>query len=230
MEIHKKINWVKIAAVTLVILAIGGTIFWAKLQNFVAKKPQTLQKEEALIPKKELAKTARIMAHGDLLYHDILYWSAQKAGGYDFSENFEFSKSWTKQADLAIADFEGTINPNRSLGGYPLFNAPQSVVEAIKDAGYDVADLAHNHILDSGLEGIASTVAAFQDKKIDYVGVFAKNPRSNSQILVKNVNGIKIAILAYAYGFNGLESVLTAEQRNNFLSDFNEDRMKQEIE
>lgn len=230
MEVRRKNNWVKIAAVILVVLAIGGTIFWAKLQKNTAKKPQLSQKSESLKSKKESAKTARIMAHGDLLYHDILYWSAQKAGGYDFSENFEFSKSWTKQADLAIADFEGTINPNRSLGGYPLFNAPQSVVEAIKDAGYDVVDLAHNHILDSGFEGIASTVAAFQDKKIDCVGVFAKNPRSNSQILVKNINGIKIVILAYAYGFNGLESALTAEQRNNFLSDFDEDRMKQEIQ
>ena len=33
---------------------------------------------------------------------------------------------------------------------------------AIKDAGYDVMDLAHNHILDSGLEGAFTTADAFK--------------------------------------------------------------------
>ena len=31
------------------------------------------------------------------------------------------------------------------------------VMDAIKDAGYQVLDLAHNHILDSQLEGVIST-------------------------------------------------------------------------
>ncbi len=98
-------------------------------------------------------QTARIMANGDLLYHDGLYMSALQAdGSYDFTENFTYVKPWLKQADLTLGDFEGTINPDYPLSGYPLFNAPQSVTAAIKDAGYDVMDLAHNHILDSGLE------------------------------------------------------------------------------
>ena len=41
-----------------------------------------------------------------------------------------------KQADLVLGDFEGTINPDYPLSGYPLFNAPQSVTAAISDAGY----------------------------------------------------------------------------------------------
>lgn len=104
-------------------------------------------------------QTARIMANGDLLYHDGLYMSALQAdGSYDFTENFTYVKPWLKQADLVLGDFEGTINPDYPLSGYPLFNAPQSVTAAIKDAGYDVMDLAHNHILDSGLEGAFTTL------------------------------------------------------------------------
>ena len=82
----------------------------------------------------------------------------QSDGSYDFTENFTYVKPWLKQADLVLGDFEGTINPDYPLSGYPLFNAPQSVTAAIKDAGYDVMDLAHNHILDSGLEGAFTTL------------------------------------------------------------------------
>ena len=129
-----------------------------------------------------------------------------------------------KQADLVLGDFEGTINPDYPLSGYPLFNAPQSVTAAISDAGYDVMDLAHNHILDSGLEGAFTTADAFKEVGIDPVGVY-ENP-----VFIKNVNGIKVAILSYAYGFNGLESNLTEKEIANHLSNLDEKRMKVEIE
>ena len=111
-----------------------------------------------------------------------------------------------KQADLVLGDFEGTINPDYPLSGYPLFNAPQSVTAVISDAGYDVMDLAHNHILDSGLEGAFTTADAFKEVGIDPVGVYENPVRDKAPLFIKNVNGIKVAILSYAYGFNGLES------------------------
>ena len=68
----------------------------------------------------EQETSARIMANGDLLYHDIIYISAKKADGtYDFHENFEYVKPWLKQADLVIGDFEGTVNKDHYLAGYP---------------------------------------------------------------------------------------------------------------
>lgn len=173
---------------------------------------------------------ARIMAHGDLLYHDILYYSAEQAdGSYDFSENFTYVKSWLDQADLAIGDFEGTINPDYPLSGYPLFNAPPQVVQAIKDAGYDVMDLAHNHILDSGLEGVATTAQAFQKAGIEPLGVYPNQARNQAPLLIKEVNGIKIALLAYAYGFNGLEAGLSPEEYESVLSDLDLEKMEAEI-
>lgn len=181
--------------------------------------------------KQDEVQTARIMAHGDLLYHDLLYWSALQADGtYDFSENFTYVKPWIEQADLAIADFEGTISPDFPLAGYPLFNAPAQVAKDIRDAGYDVVDLAHNHILDSQLSGLISTVETFKDVNVDAVGVYAEGNRATAPIYIRDVNGIKVAILAYAYGFNGMEASLTQEEYNAYLSDFDREKMKAEIE
>ena len=176
-------------------------------------------------------KTARVVANGDILCHDALYYTAKKSdGGYDFNPFFEYVKPWIEGADLAIGDYEGTISDKHPLGGYPLFNAPIEIADTMKDLGYDVVDLAHNHILDTGLYGLKYTNKVFKDRGLDVVGVHVDKKRSEDKILIKEVNGIKIAILAYAYGYNGMEANLTAEEHNNYLADLNEVKMKEEIQ
>lgn len=179
----------------------------------------------------EQETSARIMANGDLLYHDIIYISAKKSDGtYDFHDNFEYVKPWLKQADLVLGDFEGTVNKDHYLAGYPLFNAPGEVMDAIKDAGYQVLDLAHNHILDSQIEGVVSTADAIEKAGMTPVGVYTHESRDKAPLLIKEVNGIKVAILAYSYGFNGIEQSISREDYNRYLSDLDEDKMKAEIE
>ena len=177
---------------------------------------------------KETVKTARVVANGDILIHNVLYASAQKAdGSYDFNPYFKYVKDWISEADLAIGDYEGTISDDYALAGYPLFNAPKSIAQAIKDTGYDVVDLAHNHILDSGLAGALNTKSIFNNLGIDTVGVYSKN-RQKEDILIKEVNGIKIAILGYSYGYNGLEESLSTDDYEKHLSDLDEKKMKKE--
>ena len=179
----------------------------------------------------EQETSARIMANGDLLYHDIIYISEKKADGtYDFHENFEYVKPWLKQADLVLGDFEGTVNKDHYLAGYPLFNAPGEVMDAIKDAGYQVLDLAHNHILDSQIEGVVSTADAIEKAGMTPIGVYTHEPRDKAPIVIKEVKGIKVAILAYSYGFNGIEQSISQEDYNRYLSDLDEEKMKAEIE
>ena len=196
--------------------------------------PSALQKKSNSQEKNaetEQETSARIMANGDLLYHDIIYISAKKSDGtYDFHENFEYVKPWLKQADLVIGDFEGTVNKDHYLAGYPLFNAPGEVMDAIKDAGYQVLDLAHNHILDSQIEGVVSTADAIEKAGMTPVGVYTHESRDKAPLLIKEVNGIKVAILAYSYGFNGIEQSISQEDYNRYLSDLDKDKMKAEIE
>lgn len=216
-------------------LVSGGSVLWSYVSSIASTAPSSPRAVSAVvkepIPQEQAVQTARVMAHGDLLYHDVIYWSAQQPDGqYDFTENFTYVKPWIEQADLAIADFEGTISADYPLSGYPLFNAPPSVVHAIWQTRYDVVDLAHNHILDSHLTGLVSTVDAFQQVGIDTVGVYRDGNRESAPIYIKEVKGMKIAILAYAYGFNGMEGNLSQEEYDGHLSDLNLERMKSEIE
>lgn len=224
---QKRLTWLALAPLAvLVVVAVGWPIY-ALLTSQRSQSPVTTTRDSSSAPQ---AQTARIMAHGDLLYHTPLIRSVLQAdGSYNFSENFTYVKPWIEQADLAIADFEGTISSDYPLGGYPLFNAPASVVTAIQETGYDVVDLAHNHILDSHLSGLISTVNAFRTAGVDTVGVYAEGNRATAPLTIREVKGIKIAILGYAYGFNGMEGNLTQEEYEAYLSDLNLDKMQAEL-
>ncbi len=214
-------------ALTLLAEGLKGFPLTSSSTTVVSQTADSKEKTTAT----EQETSARIMANGDLLYHDIIYISAKKSDGtYDFHENFEYVKPWLKQADLVIGDFEGTVNKDHYLAGYPLFNAPGEVMDAIKDAGYQVLDLAHNHILDSQIEGVVSTADAIEKAGITPIGVYTHEPRDKAPIVIKEVNGIKVALLAYSYGFNGIEQSISQEDYNRYLSDLDEDKMKAEIE
>lgn len=233
---YQKRRWALWVASSLLAIALVWPLYLLTTNTQQKKQSQTSTPNQtspssSQVEKKGGVSTARIMAHGDLLYHDLLYMSAkQEEGSYNFSENFTYVKPWIEQADLAIADFEGTISPDFPLAGYPLFNAPAEVVSAIKDTGYDMVDLAHNHILDSQLSGLISTSKAFTDAEIGTVGVYPEGNRGTAPLQIRKVNGIKVAILAYAYGFNGMEGNLSAEEQAGYLSDFNVEKMQAEIE
>lgn len=214
-------------ALTLLAQGIKGVPLWNSNATTVSQNSDSKEKNSVT----EQETSARIMANGDLLYHDIIYISAKKSdGSYDFHENFEYVKPWLKQADLVLGDFEGTVNKDHYLAGYPLFNAPGEVMDAIKDAGYQVLDLAHNHILDSQIEGVVSTADAIEKAGMTPVGVYTHESRDKAPLVIKEVNGIKVAILAYSYGFNGIEQSISQEDYNRYLSDLDEDKMKAEIE
>ncbi|MGT2957512.1 metallophosphatase [Streptococcus bovimastitidis] len=219
---NKKKYFKLITSIMSLILAI---LIFALIYDFLG-----FHKHEAQTKAKEdVTQTARVVANGDILLHDVLYESAEVSPNkYDFTPYFEYVKDRISQADLAIGDYEGTISPDYPLAGYPLFNAPKEIARDIKATGYDVVDIAHNHILDSGLEGALNTKKNFKKLGIDSIGIYEKN-RKTEPFLIKEVNGIKIAILGYAYGYNGMDANLSSEQYEKHMSDFDRKKIKAEI-
>lgn len=230
---QKKLRRRTIGVVAGVLIAGAGIGFGVMLSDQLLPENQT--EEIATNTSESITETSQahepesqkitITASGDMLYHRPLYMSAYDGEKYDFDNDYSAIKELISGADLALGDFEGTINPETELGGFPLFNAPPNVVDSIKDAGFDVIDLAHNHILDTGIDGLKSTAQAFRDVGLDTIGVNV----DDSGILVKEVNGIKVAMLAYAYGFNGLEDQLSQSDRAQYLNDLSLDQLEADI-
>lgn len=231
-----KINLIKFLRFIIVILAVIVVSLFAYNKfvvdpnsgdSQVKKSVENKNDDNSKNNRTKHSNEVKIVASGDMLYNDIVYWSAkQPDGSYDFSNNYLQIKDLVSSADLALGDFEGTISDEFPLNGYPLFNAPKEVVDAIKDAGYDVIDLAHNHILDSRLSGALNTKKLFNKAGLDTLGIKEKE---DDPILVKEVNGIKIAILGFSYGYNGMESTLTEEEYRIHMQDLDPDKVKKSI-
>lgn len=187
---------------------------------------QPIEKKEVVEKPNEETKTIRISANGDLLYHNTIYFGAKKSNGYDFNENYKHIQPLISGMDLAIGDYEGTIVADRPLSGYPLFNAPQEVASALQNAGYDVMSIANNHILDYNIYGLLSTKKILEKHNMQVIGV---SPQGHSRVQYRDVNGIKVALIAYTYGFNGLE-VNVASNQKYMLHDLDEDKIKQDLE
>ena len=73
----------------------------------------------------------------------------------------------------------------------------------LKDFGIDVVSTANNHCMDTNYSGLVSTLKYLDEAEIAHTGTNVTKENQN-KILIKDVNGIKIAFLAFTYGTNGI--------------------------
>ena len=167
-----------------------------EVKNETAKEAKKKSKEDEL----------DLVMAGDVLLHlRLAYWSENGKGGYDFNPIFKLIKPIIQKADLAIVNQE-TILGGKELGvsGYPTFNGPYELGDAIANAGFDVVLQSNNHSLDRGKQGIYNCLNFWKKyPKIKTVGINTSEAQKKKLCIYKK-NGIKVAILNYTYGTNGI--------------------------
>lgn len=148
---------------------------------------------------------------GDIMYHP---WTFQRnvdsKGNYDTSFFYREVGDLINSFDLMAGNYETTSTPKRNLSDYPMFNTPPKAITDLKEAGFDILTTANNHCLDSKVDGIIDTIDAMDENGIYHTGTFKIGDRP---YLIVEKNDIKIGILAYTQRFNGLDPILTEDQR-----------------
>lgn len=133
-----------------------------------------------------------------------------------------------EKADIAILNQETILGGTEyGLSSYPCFNSPQEVGDAEVDAGFDVVLCATNHALDIGAKGIYSELNYWRTNhpEIGCLGIHDSYENQN-QIYVKEVNGIKIAILNYTFGTNGIKMPSSEQYLVDYLE---EERIRNDV-
>lgn len=157
--------------------------------------------------KESLEKDASLLMVGDILLHQAVSDSGLQADGtYNFDAMFAGCKDEISSADLALVNQEVILGGiELGISGYPCFNSVYEVGDAIVDAGFDVVLHATNHALDKGTTGLNNCINFWKTKhpEISFTGI-NQSQQEQDTILVKDVNGIKVAILNYTYGTNGI--------------------------
>lgn len=216
---RRKKLYIKLAIGTPTLLAILiGFVVWVNSVEIPVEEVPALSAQpgfqmhgvdEMIIPEvEEELDTIQIVMVGDMLMHEpILKSGLQEDGTYNFDHLFVNVKDMIQEADLAIANQE-TIMGGPSFGytGYPSFNTPYALADAEAKAGFDVLLFATNHAMDKGLRAVYNCMdyISVNRPELTYVGINKTQQDQNENIYVYEKNGMKVAVLNYTYGTNGI--------------------------
>lgn len=144
---------------------------------------------------------ATVMSTGDIMVHSTQLTGAynSQTGEYDFSCYFKEVAPLFKQADLAVANLEVTFGGTESgkFSGYPAFNTPDSLADALKNDGINFLLTANNHSYDTGMFGLQRTAQVLKQKGFDFIGT--RETAEENLYTVKEINDIKIGMANYTY-------------------------------
>lgn len=146
----------------------------------------------------------RIMAVGDNLMHlGIVNAGKQEDGTLNYDCLFENIKPYLDKADISIINQETIMAGNeKGFSGYPYFNTPVEVADAIENAGFNVVLQSSNHTIDQGIDGLSYAYDVWQQHPgVMMIGIH-KELEAERTIPIKEVNGVKVAVLNYTYGPN----------------------------
>lgn len=144
-----------------------------------------------------------LMALGDNLIHmGIVYTGRKKDGTFDFSFLFEGITDFLDKADIKIINQE-TILAGNELGfsGFPKFNSPTEVGDAIAASGFNVVLQATNHAADQDIQGLINC-AAFWKKYPDILTLGIHEEETYGEIPLLTIGDVTFAILNYVYAPN----------------------------
>lgn len=143
---------------------------------------------------------------GDIMGHGPQIKSAwqENKKQYEYSEVFNPLEDIISSVDFAIGNLEVTL-AGKPFKGYPQFSSPDELAVACKNSGMDVLVTANNHSCDRKNKGIVRTLDVLDSLKILHTGTFKDvNKREKNNLLVLSKEGIKVGLLNYTYGTNGL--------------------------
>ena len=156
-----------------------------------------------------LSSTAQEMSLlflGDIMGHGPQIKSAwnDSLKKYDYNEVFEPVEDIISSVDFAVANLEVTL-AGPPFDGYPQFSSPDELAEACKSNGIDVLVTANNHSCDRGSMGIVRTNRVLDSLEILHTGTFSNQQNRDSlNLLVLEKENIRIGLLNYTYGTNGI--------------------------
>lgn len=157
-------------------------------------------------PPKPQTFRATLLAVGDIMVHmpqlPAYYDAARKR--YDFAPWFADVAPLLKGGDWVVGNLETTFaGAELKYTGYPHFNSPPELAEALHGAGFNLVSTANNHSLDRGFAGIERTLDRVREAGIIPFGTAASAEEAERLVIVER-NGIRMGFLSYTYGTNGI--------------------------
>lgn len=184
-----------------------GTVSAEVQESKDDQEPEKGQEEEKTEEKEEQREISLVMV-GDILLHDPVTESGKLPDGtYNYEHMFAQVEDMVQNVDLALVNQEVILGGKElGLSGYPAFNGAYEVGDALQKAGFDVVLHATNHALDKGKKGILNCINYWRNNhsEMAVLGIYDNQADYDRNCYIYEKDGMKIAILNYTYGTNGI--------------------------
>ena len=150
-------------------------------------------------------KETKITFTGDvMLKSEMIDCYKNGENSYNFDDIFASIKPFLQESDYVVGNLETPISEERADYKHESyrFTSPIEFAQAVKNAGFHFVSTANNHCLDNGLDGVRKTVDALDKVGLVHSGIFYQTKKP----CIVEINGMKIAFLAYTYGTNAFNN------------------------
>lgn len=231
---NKKRKNIKIGLIFLLviaILAISAYMFFSDNKGTPVSTTDDEEKQTNENSENSSTRSMTFIAAGDIMVHDDQLNSSydKENNQYDFKSFFEYVKPYFERADLSVVNLETTLaGTELAYAGYPYFNTPDAIVDALQYAGINFVTTTNNHSLDTGQSGLERTIQVLEEKNLDYIGTFKENP--TSRIVMKEINDINVGMLAYTSFINNQENIgIPKDSLNNMINLMSKEQIETDV-
>lgn len=168
-----------------------------------------------------------VAAVGDIALSRDMIKGCRSDNGFDFTTAFNSIAGEITSADLSICNLEG------NFCGAPYnaeeHNDPEALAAALKATGFDIVQTANTYSIHNGLSGLESTLFYLQQAGLEPVGTYLSE--SENKVCIREINGIRIGMIAFTKGVNNVRLPEGAQYCVNLLySDYDSNYAKVDTE
>ena len=198
----------------LALIAVGIGVFFL-VRAGENDQPQTLTTSQSPEAVPEDATVIHLVAAGDVNITDAVVASGGES--YDYTDTLLDIAHLLAEGDITVVNFEGNLCG--SPYGSTSRSAPQSLAEALSRAGVDLVQLANSYSINQGISGLQATIQGVKDAGMEPLGVYADERayKAGKGYTIKDVEGVRIAFVAFTKGMDGMTLPKGSENCVNVL-------------
>ncbi len=152
---------------------------------------------------------------GDICLDNAMLDGFRTETGYDFTPLFRRIVPRLAAADLTVGNLEGNVTQAELASDH---SYPPALLQALYNAGFDILQTANSYTIQNGITGLSATKQAIEAAGMDALGTWSsEKDRQEHGVLIRDVNGLRIAFLAFTKGMNNLRLPVGAEYCVNLL-------------
>ena len=210
---RKKKAALLIAVAILAVAGVVGIFFLLRAEK--EPEPETTNATASMEEIPEGATVIQLVAAGDVNITDTVI--ASGGAEYDYTDTFLDVAHLLADGDITVLNFEGNLcgTPYGSTSR----SAPQSLMEALSRAGVDLVQLANSYAINQGISGLQATIQSVKDAGMEPLGVYADERayKAGKGYTIREVQGVKIAFVAFTKGMDGMTLPQGSEHCVNVL-------------